>query len=61
MIIEIQDYQEIEFSKLNTEDIEIIIKAYVKQINIMSTYIDQQNSQIVTADGYKIKVIDLRN
>lgn len=75
MIIEIQEYEEINIKEIEEKTLKIletlneeqlkavlyIIKQYTLQIKNMSIYIDELNNQIILSDGHMINVIDLRN
>jgi hypothetical protein len=58
MTIVIEDREKIDFKKANT-DIEKLKLMAESQKNLTIRYLDLLN-QVLLADGYKIKVLDLR-
>lgn len=58
MTIKIEDIQKVDFDKSQNE-IELI-QGLTEKINILTEYIKKLRIQIISSDGYRIKVIDLR-
>jgi hypothetical protein len=58
VIIQLKETKKYDFKELKDKDCIEIIKVYVQQLNeIMSDYEDLK-SQIKTADGYKIVIVE---
>jgi len=58
MTVKIEDIRKVDFDNVKTE--KDLIERSLEKINILTEYIKNLRIQIIAADGYQIKVIDLR-
>ena len=58
MTIKIEDIRKVDFDNVKTE--KDLIEKSLEKINILTEYIKNLRIQIIAADGYQIKVIDMR-